>query len=115
MDEPSKPSPADVRPSPAQARVDERSRPPRAETDELARSIHNEQIKLRATGLNTIAVGFVVAGVITPLTLLGVGTGGTSTPGQALALLAIWLVGAFALHVGALLTLRSLRWVIQPP
>lgn len=77
--------------------------------DPLAAIIHNEQIKLRASALNLIAVGFVVAGIITPLAVLLVGTASTAVPAQAFATMALWIVSAFILHMGATLTLRSLR------
>lgn len=76
--------------------------------DERRKTIHNEQMKLRATVLNTTAAGFVVAGMITPVTAATLGTAPPiASPNEAVALMLLWFVSAFILHNGGMLTLES--------
>lgn len=78
--------------------------------EEVRKSIHNEQLKLRATALNVIAVGFVVTGVIGPLTNAGNAVAPASVISeQSLVFMGIWTVLAFILHSSATLILRNLR------
>ncbi|MDP4026676.1 hypothetical protein Q8W71_29140 [Methylobacterium sp. NEAU 140] len=69
--------------------------------------IHNEQTKIRATILNTIAAGLVVAGIITPLASLVISGAGMTF--ASVMLMLIWFLGAVILHSGALLALEELR------
>lgn len=85
------------------------SPPPPTEADVRRKTIHNEQVKLQATILNTIGAGFFVAGLITPLTVLGIGTAKTDDVGQAFALIAFWLVASYIMHKAASLTLETLK------
>ena len=77
------------------------------EEQDRTRTVHNEQTKLRATLLNTVAAGFVVAGIITPIvTVLNSGSGIT---GGTLLILVVWLLLAFCLHSAATWSLERLR------
>ena len=78
-----------------------------SEDEERAKLVHNEQIKIRATLLNTIAAGFVIAGVISPLAAVTVSGSGVSW--LTLLLMAVALLVAATLHYAANLTLERLR------
>jgi hypothetical protein len=73
--------------------------------------VHNEQTKLLAALLNTLAGGVILAGVIAPLAALSFGL--TSAPGIApvwvYGLNVIWLSVGAGLHYIARLVLRRLR------
>ncbi|KAB7784970.1 MULTISPECIES: hypothetical protein [Methylorubrum] len=72
--------------------------------------IHNEQTKLLATGLNNVAVAFVVIGGVTPVTALSFGV--ASAPSLSLGTVAfalIWFCTGLCLHWAARVALRSLR------
>ena len=77
------------------------------ETAERRALIHNEQTKLRATILNTVAGGLVIAGIITPLASLVINGAGLSY--GSFMLMVIWFLGAIGLHTGALATVEALR------
>ena len=67
--------------------------------------VHNERVKYTATFVNTIALGCIVVGVVTPLQrLLDQGLEGTIPVGSALAT-AGWLITGFALH-------WLVRWIL---
>jgi len=72
--------------------------------------IHNEQTKLLATGLNTIAVAFVVIGGVTPLTAIsfGVATAPSLSLGTA-GFALVWFGAGAGIHWVARRVLRSLR------
>ncbi|MCJ2067566.1 hypothetical protein MKK75_01900 [Methylobacterium sp. J-030] len=76
---------------------------------EIARQIlvHNEQTKIRATLLNTVAAGFIVAGVIT--LIVAASRDASSPTGATLLLMVVWFLLAVALHSAAFLTLERLR------
>ena len=74
---------------------------------ERAKLVHNEQTKIRATLLNTVAAGFIVAGIITPIVTALRGEAPPSSP--TFVLMVVWFLLAAALHYGALLTLERLR------
>ncbi|HJE26047.1 MAG TPA: hypothetical protein K8W01_20560 [Methylorubrum populi] len=72
--------------------------------------VHNEQTKLLATGLNNVAVAFVVIGGVTPVTAMSFGV--TTAPRLSLGTAAFalaWFCTGLGLHWGARLALRSLR------
>lgn len=77
------------------------------ETAERRALIHNEQTKLRATILNTVASGLVIAGIITPLASLVLNGSGVTY--AAIMLMVIWFLGAIILHSGAIAALEALR------
>nr|WP_042669368.1 hypothetical protein [Methylobacterium sp. B34] len=77
------------------------------ETAERRALIHNEQTKLRATILNTVAGGLVIAGIITPLASLVINGAGLSY--GSFVLMVIWVIGALILHTGALAAVEALR------
>ncbi|MEE7449424.1 hypothetical protein MRF4_17305 [Methylobacterium radiotolerans] len=70
-------------------------------------TVHNEQTKIRATLLNTVAAGFIVAGVITPIVSVSRDAGHPT--GATLLLMVVWFLLAVALHYAAYLTLERLR------
>jgi hypothetical protein len=70
----------------------------------------NEQTKLLATGLNNIAVAFVVIGVVTPITAASFGV--ASAPHlswSTLGFAVIWFCAGAGLHWLARRALRSLK------
>ncbi len=72
--------------------------------------VHNEQTKLLATGLNNVAVAFVVIGGVTPVTAMSFGV--ASAPKLSfgtVAFAAIWLCAGIAVHQAARRALRSLK------
>ena len=72
--------------------------------------IENERLKLTATGLNTLASGSIVIGVITPTAVAIYGTPGTQAPGWAIGLAGLgFLCIGVALHMLARLVLEGLR------
>ena len=73
-------------------------------------AVHNEQTKLLATGLNTIAVAFIVIGVVTPITAVsfGVATAPVLRPATVF-FAAVWLCAGIGLHWTARGVLRSIR------
>lgn len=77
--------------------------------DEIARqkAVHNEQTRIRATLLNTVAAGFIVAGVITPIA--SASRDGAQPASAALLLMVVWFLLAAALHYAAFLTLERMR------
>ncbi|MBY0251269.1 MAG: hypothetical protein K2X54_07795 [Methylobacterium organophilum] len=69
-------------------------------------TVHNEQTKIRATLLNTVAAGFIVVGIITPAAnALRDGL----IPARSLVATVFWLFLAVLLHSTALMTLRSMK------
>lgn len=73
-------------------------------------AIHNEQTKLLATGLNNIAVAFVVIGVVTPITAVSFGIASAPMLRFESAFFAgFWLCNAVSIHWIARRVLRSLR------
>jgi hypothetical protein len=74
----------------------------------IAAAIHNEQVKLVANLLNTLAAAFVVTGVIVPLIAH---VYGTSVPTGRLwmAYGPIWVAVAFGFHQAARLALKGMR------
>ncbi|KQT50484.1 hypothetical protein ASG52_06605 [Methylobacterium sp. Leaf456] len=61
--------------------------------------IHNEQTKLLATGLNNVAVAFVVIGGVTPVTAVSFGV--ASAPNLSVGTVAfalIWFGTGLGLH-----------------
>lgn len=71
--------------------------------------VHNEQTKLLATGLNNVAVAFVVIGGVTPVTAMSFGV--ASVPRLSFGTItfaAIWIPTAAGLHWIARRILRSL-------
>ncbi|MGT2482361.1 hypothetical protein ACU4GR_33820 (plasmid) [Methylobacterium oryzae CBMB20] len=68
------------------------------ETAERRALTHNEQTKLRATILNTVAGGLVIAGIITPLASLILNGAGLTY--ASVMLMVIWFLGAIILHSG---------------
>ncbi|KMO36437.1 hypothetical protein VQ03_20820 [Methylobacterium tarhaniae] len=75
----------------------------------LARDIlvHNEQVKLTANLMNIGAAGFIITGIVAPLTAAMATTGRVTTP--ALILLAVWFALGVGLHFGARLMATNLR------
>jgi hypothetical protein len=72
--------------------------------------IHNEQTKLLATGLNNVAVAFVVIGGVTPVTAMSFGV--ASAPSLSFGTVAfatVWLSAGVAVHWAARRALRSLK------
>ena len=63
----------------------------------------NERLKLFATALNNVAVGFVIVGLVTPVVAGHI----PSTPAGLAPL--VWLVMAAFLHMGAQRALGDLR------
>lgn len=63
-------------------------------------TVHNEQTKFRATLLNTVAAGFIVAGVITPI--VNVARDTTQPAGSTLLLMVVRFLLALALFCGVL-------------
>ncbi len=78
-----------------------------ADRDERAERIHNEQVKLRATILNTVAAGFAVAGIITPVTAAS--AAGTGMASAASLLMILGFLLAAGLHHAGVLTLETIR------
>ncbi|GJE71309.1 hypothetical protein [Methylorubrum podarium] len=71
--------------------------------------IHNEQTKLLATGLNNVAVAFVVIGGVTPVTAMSFGVASAPTLSfGTVAFATIWISTAAGLHWIARRILRSL-------
>jgi len=71
--------------------------------------VHNEQTKLLATGLNNVAVAFVVIGGVTPVTALSFGVANAPKLSVGtIAFAAIWISTAAGLHWIARRILRSL-------
>lgn len=71
---------------------------------------HNEQTKLLATGINNIAVAFIVIGVVTPITAVSFGIAVAPAPSLATAFFAaIWFCAGVALHSIGRRVLRSLK------
>lgn len=71
---------------------------------------YNEQAKLLATGLNNIAVAFIVIGVVTPVTAMGFGL--PSAPAVSvwtIAFSAVWFGAGAGLHWLGRRVLRSLK------
>lgn len=72
--------------------------------------LHNERVKLTATWLNTLASATATVGTLAPFASVAYGVG---PPNQGLATLlpgaAVWLSGAFALHLAARHVLRGLQ------
>ena len=73
-------------------------------------AVHNEQTKRLATGLNTIAVAFIVIGVVVPITAMsfGVATATALRPATAF-FAAVWLCAGIGLLWTARGVLRSIR------
>jgi hypothetical protein len=70
--------------------------------------VHNEQVKLTATALNNVAVGFVVGGFVAPV--VGFSQALDVRAGAAPILFSlVWLATGFALHVSARIVLRRLK------
>lgn len=69
--------------------------------------VHNEQIKVRATLLNTVAAGFIVAGIITPIVTTSRDADHWSA--APWILMPVWLILAAGLHYAAILNLARLR------
>ncbi|KQP50508.1 hypothetical protein ASG40_12015 [Methylobacterium sp. Leaf399] len=71
---------------------------------------HNEQTKLLATGINNIAVAFIVIGVVTPVTAVSFGIAVAPAPSLATAFFAgVWFCAGAGLHILARRALRSLK------
>lgn len=71
---------------------------------------HNEQTKLLATGINNIAVAFIVIGVVTPITAVSFGIAAAPAPSLATAFFAaVWFCAGVGLHILARRALRSLK------
>ena len=71
--------------------------------------VHNEQVKVTANWLNTLATATVTVGVLAPLASAIYGLG--LPPPNVVALLpalVIWFLAALALHLGARHVLRGL-------
>ena len=80
------------------------------EASDLRKAVHNEQMKLRATGMNVIAVGFIISGIIGPFTNVATAiTPTTVINDQSIVFMLVWLLVALILHCGAALVLRNLR------
>ena len=77
------------------------------ETAQRRAFIHNEQAKIRAIRMNTVAAGLLVAGIITPLASAALV--GVAISGPLVALMGIWFVAALILHYGALLALETMK------
>ncbi|TXM63882.1 hypothetical protein [Methylobacterium sp. WL120] len=72
--------------------------------------IHNEQTKLLATGLNTIAAAFIIIDVVTPVTAVSFGIANAPKPtGVTVFFAAVWLCTGFGIHWIARRVLRSLK------
>lgn len=73
-------------------------------------AVHDEQTKLLATAVNTIAVALVVIGVVTPITAmsLGIATAPVLRP-TTVFFAAVWLCAAAILHRIGRRVLRSIR------
>ncbi|WP_342149462.1 hypothetical protein [Methylorubrum sp. SB2] len=70
--------------------------------------IHNEQTKLLATGLNNVAVAFVVIGGVTPVTAMSFGVASApSVSVGTVAFAAVWLCTGLVVHWAARKALRS--------
>jgi ABC-type multidrug transport system permease subunit len=70
----------------------------------------DEQTKLLATAINTVAVAFVILGVVTPLTAVSFGVASAPPPSPWTAFFAaIWLCAGASLHLLARRALRSLK------
>jgi hypothetical protein len=70
--------------------------------------IRNEQIKLTANMLNTLAAAFIVVGVIPPVLLILPGFSGQRATTAAFAAFILGMILAFVFHVGALQVLEKL-------
>jgi hypothetical protein len=75
--------------------------------DEIARekSIFNEQRKYQSTYLNTIAAGFIVAGVIASIVTAVKG----DVPPVVLVLVPVWIILSAGLHYAAVVNLERLK------
>ena len=74
--------------------------------------VHNEQVKLAASYLNSAATGFFAAGVIAPIVAFAFGFAGLGGPVPTLTLvvgIAIFFVISAAAHLAAQRILRRLR------
>lgn len=73
-------------------------------------AVHDEQTKLLATAVNTIAVAFAVIGFVTPITAMSFGIASAPTLHPATAFfVAIWLCAVIGLHWVGRRVLRSIR------
>ena len=71
---------------------------------------YNEQAKLLATGLNNVAVAFIVVGVVTPITAGSFGVPSAPAISVWTAVFAgIWFCAAAGLHCLGRRVLRSLK------
>jgi hypothetical protein len=72
--------------------------------------IHNEQTKLTAAWLNTLATALVAAGTFAPFAAYLYGLSNPATNGVFLAVAAgVCLVGGMGLHLSGRVVLRRLR------
>ena len=71
--------------------------------------VHNEQVKLGATAMNTSAVGLAVAGLFTPLSGSLNNPAGYNADILFYLRMFMWFLSALGLHFVARLTLESLR------
>ncbi|MBX9933141.1 MAG: hypothetical protein K2Y56_16655 [Methylobacterium sp.] len=71
---------------------------------------HSEQTRLLATGINNIAVAFIVIGVVTPVTAVSFGITAGPAPSLATAFFAsVWFCAGAGLHSIVRRVLRSLK------
>lgn len=73
-------------------------------------AVHNEQTKLLATALKSVAVAYVVIGFVTPMIAAGFGV--PNAPALRLenaVFTLVWLCTGCALHDGARRALRSVK------
>jgi len=75
----------------------------------LMNLIHNERMKLLATGLNNLAVATLVAGILAPIAGVLYGTSSASGNRGWLLVTLIWLCAGFGLHVLGRIVLGRLR------
>ena len=68
-----------------------------------------EQIKLTATGLNNVAVAFVIAGFIAPMVALSQKPAAASPDASAVAFSLLWVLIGVVLHLAARLVLLRIR------
>ena len=72
--------------------------------------VHNEQIKLLATGFNNVAVACIVIGVVTPISAMSFGV--ASAPPlsfRAGTFALVWLLAGGCIHWSARHALRRLK------